>query len=757
MQANKADFQGDVVWQSTDRSGRPKLIQRVPNSFSMRMSRPVSLPQKQTAPKLIETTLFVPPTGGQTQFNGRLASSAMGMQYPLPTANYHSMAPHEYHMVVLSRDPRRYAFLNSKDSIVPPDGGEERGGRSRYYFVLMPPANKPVPLSSQVLTWTSIAYLIWDDMSAANLNEGQQRALLDWLHWGGQLIVSGPETLDTLRGTFLAPYLPAESGGTTTLSTADLANFSSQWTMDLPRGPGRQLQAINPWSAVKLKLRGNVPGVQVLATTLGDAPLVVEGRVGRGRVVVTSFHLTERELSNWPSFDHFFNACLLRRPGREYEKVDDAHLLVSWKNDKQRRLDPTLVTGLRLFGRDGGYKFALPTEDAEQSQLRFLARHRNPQSATTTNDQDELTPLGLGSWNDSAPVANAARSAIRNAAGIEIPSGDFVIWVLAAYLVVLVPLNWCLFRLIGRIEWAWIAAPLIAIAGTALVVRLAQLDIGFVRSVTDVGVLETQPSYPRGHLTRFSALYTSLSTGYDFEFDETTGLIQPFSTGQGSPLMGETPLELEYRRDDQARLSGFHVLSNRTDLMRSEQVIELGGPIQSAPRVPGDGDDGQQPAAIHNGSKFELRHAFAVRSGSPPDTWEVAWLGNVGAGADATAPFETLSQSALLTHWDEKASVRIGDTEKALSLRLILKEALSKNEFRPGDLKLFATIESPMSGLTVKPRSTQQRHLTLVVANLVYAPRKAPQHDANSRLHFTIDPPKVPLEGEEQPAEGLTP
>ena len=35
--------------------------------------------------------------------------------------------------------------------------------------------------------------------------------MLDWLHWGGQLIISGPESLEALRDSFLADYLPAES------------------------------------------------------------------------------------------------------------------------------------------------------------------------------------------------------------------------------------------------------------------------------------------------------------------------------------------------------------------------------------------------------------------------------------------------------------------------------------------------------------------------------------------------------------------
>ena len=78
-----------------------------------------------------------------------------------------------------------------------------------HYRVILPPADRRVPLPSQPLAWTPIAYLLWDGLRPNLLTPDQQQALLDWLHWGGQIIVSGPNSLDLLRGSFLEPYLPA--------------------------------------------------------------------------------------------------------------------------------------------------------------------------------------------------------------------------------------------------------------------------------------------------------------------------------------------------------------------------------------------------------------------------------------------------------------------------------------------------------------------------------------------------------------------
>ena len=74
----------------------------------------------------------------------------------------------------------------------------------RYYYVIRPSVEKTAPLPSHPLAWTTIAYIFWDDLDPGVLTNSQQQALLDWLHWGGQLVISGPSSLDKLKGS-LAP------------------------------------------------------------------------------------------------------------------------------------------------------------------------------------------------------------------------------------------------------------------------------------------------------------------------------------------------------------------------------------------------------------------------------------------------------------------------------------------------------------------------------------------------------------------------
>src|SRR5206468_3419930 len=63
--------------------------------------------------------------------------------------------------------------------------------RNRYYRLVIPQEPEKPVLSPHPLTWTTISHVIWDGLDPEVLNVGQQQAMLDWLHWGGQIIVAG--------------------------------------------------------------------------------------------------------------------------------------------------------------------------------------------------------------------------------------------------------------------------------------------------------------------------------------------------------------------------------------------------------------------------------------------------------------------------------------------------------------------------------------------------------------------------------------
>ncbi len=521
MEARERDFIGRT---QTDVEENTVVIP-IPNTpFRLQSTRPAAL--AKGTKKFVDSTFFVPVGSEKIWLSTSFDEGGLG--YPRERrTQLQPMLPHQYHFVVLAKEPDRYALIKTLDSVKTPYNGEPGGEdfmrwdrpEDRQYVVDLLPLERDVPLPDNPLMWTSIAYVLWDEVDPEPFTPEQEAALIDWLHWGGQLIINGPDSLDLLKGSFLEPYLPAKSGGPHEIATSDLRTFSDNWMISTRLNPGRPLEPVAPWSGITL-----VPAAASDKTLFElTGGLLIERKVGRGRIVVSAMQLSERELVNWKSgFESWFNACLLRRPPRRYFQVSDGNASLLWDASaepslKDRRLDARLNTRLRYFIRDEGvdtsYHFVRPADGSlgNAGMTVYGGRGLPPNyggNVPPTGPAEYQPPAnagGIGAWNDFNATASAARGALREAAGVDVPNRAFVVGCLAAYLFVLVPVNWAVFRMLGRVEWAWIAAPLIAIAGTYVVVQRAQLDIGFVRSQTEIGILELQPDHPRAHLARYTA------------------------------------------------------------------------------------------------------------------------------------------------------------------------------------------------------------------------------------------------------------
>ena len=190
--------------------------------------------------------------------------------------------------------------------------------------------------------------------------------MLDWLHWGGGLIVSGPDSLDKLRGSFLEPYLPATGGTAGPLDAAKLAEFHERWTVAGDKSMPLGGRAAAPWSGIALAKHADARFVP------GTGELVVERLVGRGRIVVTAFRLSEPELTAWPSFDSFVNGCLLGRPPRRFDQLRPQFEFVG--PHAPDRYDAAAATHLRYFTRDANK----PVEEHDDCAARGTARRSIP-------------------------------------------------------------------------------------------------------------------------------------------------------------------------------------------------------------------------------------------------------------------------------------------------------------------------------------------------------------------------------------------
>ncbi|MBC8876920.1 MAG: EF-hand domain-containing protein [Planctomycetes bacterium] len=777
--ANNFNFQAELDSASTKRGGQPF---EVPNTaFRIKMSRPASLPKGQT--KHFETLYFIPSLPAQDEgyqgsrtiwLENKLRARRGGgevISRPEPT----STMPHfQYFFVVLSDDPDRYGYLNTQkmDPILPPVDTDEDGLEDRvlHYKVLLPKIENRVPVPNQPLTWTSIAYVLWDGLNPRLLTPPQQRALMDWLHWGGQIIISGPNSMDLLRGSFLEKYLPALGGNAVSLRPQDFEELAKGWSvLDQRTNKKAFLNIIPDKPPVGVELT-KAPDAEFLSST---GELVVEKRVGSGRIVVTRFSLTDRQIVNWGSYKSFFNGCLLRRPHRTFKLSGQTSVVeVEWANwpGDTNVTDARATTGLRYFTRDGTSAFVkedLPVVASEQHEV--------------------------AGWNDSSGVAHASRQSLRDAAGISVPDAAFVFQVLAVYLLVLAPVNWAVFRVIGRVEWAWVAAPLIAIVGGVAIVRLAQLDIGFARSRTELAVLELHGGYSRGHLTRYTALYTSLSEAYDLLFDDESALAMPFPEEVPYvPGVMDRINTVQFRRDKQVSLSGFQVTSNDTGLVHSEQMHNAGGSID----LVGDADKGWM---VRNGCELNLKD-IGVFGKSDAGQLQLAWIGSLEAGksvpldmqpapaddvhfgqwSDSLACYsyerqqqdvfdqfdgnndKALSRKEVEQHAELTASFAkvdedrdgrlsekevyqwsIDSREGELTLGRLFELACQKDGLNKGDVRLAGWTDEDLPGLTISPRASQKILRTMVLVHLKRGKLPDAQPDTNLLTELEPEPGKI--------------
>ena len=121
-----------------------------------------------------------------------------------------------------------------------------------------------------------------------------------------------------------------------------------------------------------------------------------------------------------------------------------------------------------------------------------------------------------------AALPRLCRDLLEKASGITIPSSPFVLKVILAYLLAVVPLNWLVCRFVlGRREWAWIVVPLLALGFAVGVERAAAYDMGYDSACDEIDVLEVLGGYPRAHVSRFASLYSTGRAEYTISFPTT--------------------------------------------------------------------------------------------------------------------------------------------------------------------------------------------------------------------------------------------
>jgi hypothetical protein len=415
--------------------------------------------------------------------------------------------------------------------------------------------------------------------------------------------------------------------------------------------------------------------------------LAVEARVGRGRVTMLTINPSDPSLVAWPGLDTLIRRVILRRPEES----------LSINHPASPRPLPSVLEGpdlswYRITSRDAG---------AEADSIRWRG---------VGAEDAALRRLGVAEWRDTARLPRLCRDLLEQASGITVPSSQFVLKVILAYLLAVVPLNWLVCSLmLKRREWAWIIVPLLALGFAVGVERVAAYDMGYDSACDEIDLLEVHGGYARAHVSRFASLYTTGRARYTISYPtEPTALALPFNNERS--IGGEDVTTAAWQSYPIPALQDFSVQPRSLAMFRGEQMLGLTGPIAIR--------DSASGRTLVNNSELELRDAVLVDFAGPQQRRET-FLGTISPGA--TVALNLPVSGSLPEHIDGV------DGPDPLPLLSELRRAWEDRPENYGELRLVAWVPRPVGGEHFEPSLDRHRGLTAVIAHLWHG--KAPSPD----------------------------
>ena len=709
-----------------------------------------------------ESSMFGEPRG-RLAFNTELM--AVPLMSPIAGSGKRSavneLGENEFQLAVVSPQALAYQYLSSLDTVLWSSSAQQFADyQVRSYEVsLVEPRDGAYAMPHSFLTMTAVAVVVWDDVDCSALSADQQKALIDWVHWGGQLIISGPASWSRLMDSFLTAYLPVKRAESVELRTTDFAELSGTWrTQDLGQfNHSAPIEIVGaPVAGLKWQLADRGEWLP------GTGELVAESFVGRGRIVVTSFPMREPRITNWPYFSSFFSTGLLRRWPRAFERGQPSNdFRLAWAAPfASDNFDPRMHSNLRILSRDlPKSSVESPMEPAvisddnvempfSQSNRQWPSRSQentdisadsskvSVKSGSSDYSKENYEPkgwAGAAAWSDYQGLGDEAVDALRAAAGIELPSRSTIVRLLAGYLICLVPLNYLLFRLLRRLEFAWVAAPVLALVGVVVVTKVAQLDIGFARRTTDIGILELHEGHSRGHLTQYVALYTSLSTNYSIEFPEFDSVALPLVDMRRDQRRSQSAsriLRTNYGRAEGVVLEPLTVYSNSTEMVHAEQMVQLNGPMRWL-----RSQDGSE--LLVNSNDFAIDSVLLLRR-TQTNQMESAWFDRLEPGQRIPVAWAATSLSVAAEQWNAQLHTQLGKPSsselkqmRGMWLGGILDRLARKIPLHPGTTVLIGLTDHRLGALKINPVQDQYDSSCIVVAHLTRPVAGPVQPDRN--------------------------
>jgi hypothetical protein len=193
-----------------------------------------------------------------------------------------------------------------------------------------------------------------------------------------------------------------------------------------------------------------------------------------------------------------------------------------------------------------------------------------------------LTGLGSLPVYVTAQLDPIVSRFLRSLVQAELPSAWFIAGFLGLYILLVVPLNYLVFRRFRRLEWAWLMVPVWAVVFTVAAYHIGAIYQKGTVSLNALSVIEAFPSSTRGRATSFVSVYSPVRRWYDVRF--TRGNVFPLLVGEdgffGSGLSPRAGQTLAVHYDPDATVIAdilIHHWSQR--IVKAAHAVDLGNGV----------------------------------------------------------------------------------------------------------------------------------------------------------------------------------
>ena len=241
----------------------------------------------------------------------------------------------------------------------------------------------------------------------------------------------------------------------------------------------------------------------------------------------------------------------------------------------------------------------------------MLKAGRAPTDPDAAENEFNRQP-GVAEWRDRAKLPKLSNDLLDEASGITIPSSNFVLRVILAYLIAVIPLNWLICRFVlNRREWTWVVVPLVALAFAIGVERVAARDIGYDTAADEIDLLEIHGDYARGHLTPHGVVVLDRAIALHASRIPTTRRRLPCRSTTAGRSAAKRSRPRPWQSYPGPSLIDFTVQPRSLSMFRAEQMLSLSGPIRLE-------EEGGKRRVV-NGGELELRDAILIDQAGPAE------------------------------------------------------------------------------------------------------------------------------------------